>query len=240
MAQEILIIEDMEPVVQAIRMVLEGEGFRLLTAQNGRDGLRAVSEQKPDLVILDLILPDMDGLEICRKIRKNPDVARVPILILSGKAEEVDKVVGLAVGADDYLAKPFGDKELVARVKALLRRSAAPPESKVIRAGAIELDSERYTVGVSGNPVALTSREFELLKALLYAKGRALTRDHLLETVWGRDRAIGIETRTIDVHIRSLRHKLGSEGRRILTVRNIGYRCKTSEEGPISNDPSDT
>ena len=239
MAQEILIIEDMEPVVQAIRMVLEREGFRLLTAQSGQEGLRAVSEQKPDLVILDLILPDMDGLEICRRIRKNPEVARVPIMILSGKAEEVDKVVGLAVGADDYLAKPFGDKELVARVKALLRRSAAPPESKVLLAGAIEMDSERYTVSVAGNPIALTSREFELLKALLGVKGRALTRDYLLETVWGHDRAIGIETRTIDVHIRSLRHKLGIEGRRILTVRNIGYRCDVSQEGPMSGDPSE-
>ena len=238
MSQEILIIEDMEPVVQAIRMVLEVEGFRLLTARTGQEGLRAVGEQKPDLVILDLILPDMDGLEICRRIRKNPEVARVPILILSGKAEEVDKVVGLAVGADDYLAKPFGDKELVARVKALLRRSAAPQESKVLLAGTIELDPERYTVGVAGSPVVLTSREFDLLKALMEAKGRALTRDHLLETVWGHDRAIGIETRTIDVHIRSLRHKLGREGRRILTVRNIGYRCEVSEEGPISDTSS--
>jgi DNA-binding response OmpR family regulator len=238
MPQEVLIIEDMEPVVQAIRMVLGREGFRLLIAKNGQDGLRAVTEQKPDLVILDLVLPDMDGLDICRRIRKNPEVARVPILILSGKAEEVDKVVGLAVGADDYLAKPFGDKELVARVKALLRRSATPPESTMLRAGTIELDPERYTVGVAGSPITLTSREFELLKALMEAKGRALTRDHLLKTVWGHDRAIGIETRTIDVHIRSLRHKLGMEGRRILTVRNVGYRCDVSPEGPTQNSAS--
>lgn len=232
MSQEILVIEDMESIVLAIRGYLEREGFQVLTAMNGQDGLRAVTEHKPDLVILDLILPDMDGLDICRKIRRNPEVARVPILIVSGKTEEVDKVVGLAVGADDYLTKPFSDKELVARVKALLRRSTALPESKLLRAGTIELDPERYTVSVAGHPIALTSREFELLKALLEAKGRALTRDHFLETVWGFDRAVNVETRTVDVHIKSLRSKLGPEGRRILTVRNIGYRFDISPEGP--------
>jgi len=239
MAQEILIIEDMESVVVALKAYLEREGFQVLTAMNGEDGLRTVSEQKPDLVILDLILPDMDGLEICRKIRKNPEVARTPILILSGKAEEVDKVVGLAVGADDYMGKPFSDKELIARVKALLRRAAAAPAPTVLRAGTIELDPERYTVSVEGHPIALTSREFELLKALLEAKGRALTRDHFLETVWDMDRAVDVETRTVDVHIRSLRSKLGSEGRRILTVRNVGYRCDISPEGPTQNLTSD-
>jgi two-component system alkaline phosphatase synthesis response regulator PhoP len=239
MSQEILVIEDMELVVLAIKENLEREGFQVLTAMNGQDGLRAVTEHKPDLVILDLILPDMDGLEICRKIRKNPEVARVPILILSGKAEEVDKVVGLAVGADDYMSKPFSDKELVARVKALLRRASASPESKMLRVGAIELDPERYTVYVAGNPIALTSREFELLKALLEAKGRALTRDHFLETVWGFDRAVSVETRTVDVHIKSLRSKLGPEGRRILTVRNVGYRCDSSPEGPAQSLTSD-
>jgi DNA-binding response OmpR family regulator len=239
MAQEVLIIEDMELVVLALKENLEREGFQVLTAMNGQDGLRAVTEHKPDLVILDLILPDMDGLEICRKIRRNPEASRVPILILSGKAEEVDKVVGLAVGADDYMAKPFSDKELVARVKALLRRASASPESKVLRAGTIELDPERYTVSVAGHPVTLTSREFELLKALLEAKGRALTRDHFLETVWGFDRAVSVETRTVDVHIKSLRNKLGPEGRRILTVRNVGYRCDVSPEGPTESFAQD-
>lgn len=239
MSQEILIIEDMKSVVLALRGYLEREGFQVLTAMNGQDGLRAVTEHKPDLVILDLILPDMDGLEICRKIRRNQEVARVPILILSEKAEEVDKVIGLAVGADDYLTKPFSDKELVARVKALLRRAVAPPESRVLRAGTIELDPERYTVSVGGHPSTLTSREFELLKALLEAKGRVLTREHFLKTVWGLDRAVSIETRTVDVHIKSLRSKLGPERRRILTVRNVGYRFDISPEGPTQSLMSD-
>ena len=239
MSQEILIIEDEESVVFSLRAYLEREGFHVLTAMNGHDGLRAVTEQKPDLVILDLILPDMDGLEICRKIRRNPEVARVPIMILSGKSEEMDKVVGLAVGADDYLGKPFSDKELIARVKALLRRAVAPPESKMLRAGTIELDPERYTVSVARRPITLTSREFELLKALMEAKGRALTREHFLETVWGLDRAVSIETRTVDVHIKSLRSKLGSEGHRILTVRNVGYRFDPSEEVPPQSPTSD-
>ena len=232
MSHKILIIEDEEGVIRAIQGCLEPEGFTTVVARDGCQGLRAVIEEKPALVILDLILPGLDGLEVCRKIRQDPETARLPILILSGKGEEMDKVVGLWVGADDYLATPFGPKELVARVWALLRRSTGHPAARVLRAGGIELDTERYTVSIGGKAAALTSREFDLLKALLEVNGRALTREYLLETVWGHDRSIDIETRTIDVHIRSLRHKLGHEGRRILTVRNIGYRCDLSSEGP--------
>lgn len=237
MAQKILIVEDMQSLADALRVFLQREGFQVVLAYDGVEGLRLVTEEKPDLVILDIVLPGEDGLEVCRRIRQEPETARLPILILSGKGEEMDKVVGLEVGADDYLAKPFGDRELVVRVRALLRRSLAPAQSRVLRVGGIEVDSERYTVSVGGRPVALTPRELELLRALLEAKGRALGRGYLLETLWGRDRKVGIESRTLDVHVRSLRNKLGREGQRILTVRKVGYRVDTSlavpEQGPL-------
>jgi len=236
-AQKILIVEDMQSLADALRVFLQREGFQVVLAYDGVEGLRVATEEKPDLAILDIVLPGMDGLEVCRRIRQNPKTARLPILILSGKGEEMDKVVGLEVGADDYLAKPFGDRELVVRVRALLRRSLAPTQSRVLRVGGIEVDSERYTVSVGGRPVALTPRELELLRALLEAKGRALGRGYLLETLWGRDRKVGIESRTLDVHVRSLRNKLGREGQRILTVRKVGYRVDTSlavpEQGPL-------
>lgn len=238
MAQKILIIEDMEDIVFVLKEYLEREGFQVTAAYNGLQGLQAVTEQKPDLVILDLTLPGLEGLEVCRRIRRDPETAQIPVLILSGKGEEVDKVVGLEVGADDYMTKPFGPKELVARVKTLLRRTGAPQVAKVLKAGQIEMDLERYTVNVRGRGIALTLREFDLLRALLEVKGRALSREFLLEKVWGRDREVGIETRTIDVHIRSLRNKLGPEGRRILTVRNVGYRLDFSPEGPNQDSPS--
>ena len=237
MAQKILIIEDMQDLAAALRVFLQRAGFQVVLAYEGLEGLRMVTEEKPDLVILDIVLPDLDGLEVCRRIRQDPETTRLPILILSGKGEEMDKVVGLEVGADDYLAKPFGDKELVVRIKALLRRSFAPAQSTVLRVGGIEVDPERYMVSVGGRPVALTPRELELLKALLEAKGRALGRGYLLETLWGRDRKVGIDSRTLDVHVRSLRNKLGREGQRILTVRKVGYRVDTSrvvpEQGPL-------
>src|SRR5437867_9641967 len=228
MDSRILIVEDEQSVVDMLRKGLEPEGFQVIAAYNGQAGLRAVTEARPDLLILDLTLPGLDGFELCRRIRKQPETARLPILVLSGRAEEVDRVVMLELGADDYVTKPFSPKELVARVKTLLRRVSTPALPRVLRVGPLDLDLDRYTVHVAGQPTSLTAKEFELLKALSEAKERTLTRAFLLERVWEYGEELEIETRTVDVHIRSLRKKIGCEGARIITVRNVGYRLDTT------------
>jgi len=224
---KILIIEDERDIVDLIRYHLEKEGFRVAAAYDGVEALQAVAKEKPDLLILDLMLPGVQGIEVCRRLRREPTTSRLPIIMLTAKGEEMDKVVGLEVGADDYIVKPFSPRELVARVKALLRRASEPETVEVFRLGSLEMDVGKYTVTVGGDAVELTSKEFELLKALIGAKGRVLSRDHLLGSVWGYERALEIESRTIDVHIRRLRKKLGPEGLRILTVKNVGYRFDT-------------
>ncbi len=228
MHSKVLIVEDEQSVVDLLRKGLEPEGFQVIAAHNGQAGLRAVTEARPDLIILDLTLPELDGFELCRRIRRQPESARLPILVLSGRAEEVDKVVMLELGADDYVTKPFSPKELVARVKTLLRRVSTPALPRVLRVGTLELDLERHILLVAGHPISLTTKEFELLKALLEAKERTLTRAFLLEQVWEYGEELEIETRTVDVHITSLRKKLGSEGARIITVRNVGYRLDST------------
>jgi len=228
MDSKILIVEDEQSIVDMLRKGLEPEGFQVIAAYNGQTGLRAVTEARPDLLILDLTLPELDGFELCRRIRRQPETARLPILVLSGRAEEVDKVVMLELGADDYVTKPFSPKELVARVKTLLRRVSTPALPQVLRVGTLEVDLDRYTVVVAGQPTSLTAKEFELLKALLEARERTLNRSFLLERVWEYGEELEIETRTVDVHIRSLRKKLGCEGARIITVRNVGYRLDTT------------
>ena len=227
MAQKILVVEDMESLADALRALLEHEGFQVAVARNGLEGLQAVYKQRPDLLLLDVNLPGLDGLEVCRRLRRNPETAQLPILMLSGKVEEADKVVGLEVGADDYITKPFSPKELIARVKSHLRRFRSASPSNVLRAGGIEMDLDRFAVTMRGEPVSLTAKEFQLLKALLEAEGRVASREFLFETVWGHDRRTEVDSRTIDVHIRSLRNKLSPEGRLIHTVRNVGYRLGT-------------
>jgi DNA-binding response OmpR family regulator len=224
MTSKVLIVEDEQGIVELLKARLEPEGFQVVAAYNGQEGLRAVTEARPDLIILDLTLPGLDGIELCRRIRRQPETARLPILVLSGKSEEIDKVVLLELGADDYVTKPFNTKELVARVKTLLRRASSPDLPRVLRVGTLEVDLERHIVLVASQPIALTAKEFELLKVLLEARERTLTRAFLLERVWEYGEDLEIETRTVDVHIRSLRKKLASEGSRIITVRNVGYR----------------
>src|SRR3989454_1173825 len=165
MDSKILIVEDEQSVVDILRKCLEPEGLQVIAAYNGQDGLRAVTEARPDLLILDLTLPGLDGFELCRRIRRQPETARLPILVLSGRTEEVDKVVMLELGADDYVTKPFSPKELVARVKTLLRRVSTPALPRVLRVGTLELDLERHILLVAGHPISLTTKEFELLKA---------------------------------------------------------------------------
>ena len=225
MAQEkILVVEDDKDIVRLLKYNLEKEGYRVVSATDGEAGLGAARKDRPDLLILDVMVPKLDGFELLKIVRRE---TRAPVLMLTARKEEVDRVLGLELGADDYLTKPFGVRELLARVKALLRR-AAPAEAaaSLLRAGGIEMDVERYEVRVRGKDVQLTSKEFEFLKILLQSGGRALSRDQILEKVWGYDRSMEIDTRTIDQHIARLREKLGSEAGRIVTVKNVGYRLK--------------
>ena len=224
MAQSVLIVDDEADIVELVRFHLEKEGLQCLDAADGETALRLAREQKPDLLILDLMLPGVDGLEICRMLRKESSTAHIAIIMLTAKAEEVDRIVGLEMGADDYIVKPFSPRELVARVKAVLRRGREPSESKIKKVGGLEVDEAKHQVRVSGQFIELTVKEFDLLCALMTAKGRVLNRDQILESVWGYSNAVEIESRTVDVHVRRLREKLGQECKRIVTVKGVGYR----------------
>lgn len=224
MLAKVLVIDDEKDIVSLLRYHLEKSGFQCLEGMDGSSALRLVREHHPDLLILDLMLPGMDGLEICRQLRQDVATARLPILMLTAKAEEVDRVVGLEVGADDYVVKPFSPRELVARVRAILRRAQEPADLSAKRIGELEVDESRHSVTVQGTSVELTAKEFGLLCALMRANGRVLNREQLLEGVWGYADAAEIESRTVDVHIRRLREKLGSEAKRIVTVKGVGYR----------------
>ena len=225
MTADVLVVEDEPDIRSLIVHHLERDGFRCRTAGNGADALAAVRAGAPDLVILDLMLPGMDGLEVCRRLRA--DAAALPIIMLTAKADEVDRVVGLEVGADDYVVKPFSPKELVARVRAVLRRARPTESARPLTASGIALDPARHQVTVAGAPVTLTPKEFELLHTLMESAGRVLSREHLLNRVWGYARADEIQSRTVDVHVRRLRAKLGEAGGRITTVKTIGYRFES-------------
>jgi DNA-binding response OmpR family regulator len=224
MAKRILIVEDEKDIAKLLRYNLEKEGYETLSAADGETGLSLARQSKPDLIILDLMLPKMDGIEICRILRQE---SNVPIIMLTAKKEELDRILGLEIGADDYITKPFSVRELLARIKTILRRAQATdlPENTV-QVGPLAIDFTRYTVTLKGKPVQLSTKEFEFLKILVQANGKVLSRDQLLERVWGYDRSFDIDTRTIDQHIARLRDKLGSEAERIITVKNIGYRFK--------------
>jgi two-component system, OmpR family, phosphate regulon response regulator PhoB len=224
---DVLIVEDEPDIRDLIVHHLTRDGFRCRTAGSGAQALARVRASAPDLVVLDLMLPEMTGLEVCRRLRADPTTAGVPIIMLTAKTDEVDRIVGLEMGADDYVAKPFSPKELVARVRAVLRRARPGEATRPLAAGSVRLDTSRHLVTVGGRPVELTPKEFDLLHALLEAGGRVLSREHLLNRVWGYARADEIESRTVDVHIRRLRSKLGPEERRIATIKGVGYRLET-------------
>jgi phosphate regulon transcriptional regulator PhoB len=226
--QQVLVVEDEPDIRDLIVLHLSREGFRCRTASNGADALSEVRAARPDLVVLDLMLPALGGLEVCRRLRAEPGTASLPIIMLTAKADEVDRIVGLELGADDYVVKPFSPKELVARVRAVLRRARGPAAATpVLRAGALTLDPDRHRVTVDERPLILTPKEFDLLQALMESTGRVLSREQLLSRVWGYAHAEEIESRTVDVHVRRLRVKLGPEGRRIATVTGVGYRLET-------------
>jgi phosphate regulon transcriptional regulator PhoB len=224
MAREVLVVEDEPDIRRLVVLHLERDGFRCRTAANGLDALREAKAAVPDLVVLDLMLPGIDGLEVCRRLRSDASTAGVPIIMLTAKSDEVDRVVGLEVGADDYVAKPFSPKELVARVRAVLRRSRPEHPTRVLAVGPVTLDPDRHAVTLGGRALQLTPKEFDLLQALLEAAGRVLSREYLLNHVWGYARADEIESRTVDVHVRRLRAKLGDAGSRIATIKSVGYR----------------
>jgi len=222
--EKILIVEDEKDLVKILKYNLEKEGYRVAVSTDGEAGLAAFRKEKPGLVILDNMLPKLDGFEFCKIVRQE---SKVPIIMLTAKTEEVDRILGLELGADDYVTKPYSVREVLARVKAILRRvSDSEGEMSFVRAGELEVDLERYVVKVKGEQVQLSSKEFEFLKCLLGAKGRVLSRDQLLERVWGYDNGMQIDTRTVDQHIARLREKLGIESPRIVTVKNVGYRIK--------------
>lgn len=228
MSKKVALVEDEEDIVKLVSYYLGNEGYAVKSARDGLDGLRLIEREKPDLVILDLMLPEFDGLEVCRKLRSQPATHAIPIIMLTAKGEETDKVVGLEMGADDYLTKPFSPKELVARVKALLRRTAQPaPQPAMLSYGALTVDDERHEVKYKGKEIQLTAKEFGLLQQLLRNRGRVLTREVLLDKVWGYEAEI--TTRTVDVHIRRLREKIPLLTDAIVTVKSLGYKLKDVE-----------
>ena len=226
---KILIVDDEKNIVEAVRYALEQEGFRTVVAHDGARGLELAQREAPDLVLLDWMLPELDGLEVCRILKRDDKTRSIPILMLTVKSGETDKVLGLELGADDYVTKPFSPRELVARIKALLRRAQPPPAADVLELDALKVDWGKHLVSVKGKPVELTPKEFDLLKALVEAKGRVLSRETLLDRVWGYERSIEIETRTVDLHISQLRKKLHPVARRIVTVKSAGYRLVLDE-----------
>ncbi len=224
MKETILIVEDEKDIVKMLEYNLDKEGFKTLSARDGETALALVSKEHPDLIILDLMLPGIDGLEVCKALKEEKRTASIPIIMLTAKSQESDKVIGLELGADDYMTKPFSPRELIARIKAVLRRIKDKDKlPEVFKIGGLIVDFSKIKATVMGKPVELTAKEFELLKALIKANGRVLSREHLLNTIWGLDRAVEIETRTVDVHIGSLRKKLKSEEKRIVTVKSYGY-----------------
>jgi two-component system alkaline phosphatase synthesis response regulator PhoP len=224
----VMVVEDDADVRELLRYNLEHEGFAVEQAADGAEALRLIERRVPELMILDLMLPGMPGLDLCRKLRNTPATATMPILILTAKGEEVDRVLGLELGADDYVVKPFSPRELVARIKGLLRRARAATEpcaEGIFERGRLRVDFGGYQVKVEGHAHELSVREFELLKFFVQHPGRVYTREQLLDLVWGRDTFV--ESRTVDVHVRRLRRQIERDDNNpelILTVRGVGYR----------------
>ena len=225
MSSLLLIVDDEPDLLDTLDYSLRKEGYRTRTAATGRSALDAAAQETPDLVILDLMLPDLSGTEVCRRLRAAAATREVPILMLTARGEEIDRVVGFEVGADDYVVKPFSTRELALRVAAILRRGRGPdaPEA-VITFGLLRLDRDRHQVWVEDRPIEPTALEFELLATLLERKGRVQSREVLLADVWGTD--ISVTTRTVDTHVKRLREKLGVAGVYIETVRGVGYRLR--------------
>ena len=222
----IYIVEDDLNIQEIELFALKNSGYQAMGFDTAREFYRALDEKLPELVLLDIMLPDEDGINILRRLRTRADTQRIPVILVTAKATEIDKVKGLDGGADDYIAKPFGVMEMIARVKALLRRSGGA-EASLLTCGDVTLDSERRMVFVGGRPVELTYKEFELLRLLMKNHGIVISRDVIMERVW--DSSFEGESRTIDVHVRTLRQKLGTAGSLIKTIRNVGYMADATK-----------
>jgi DNA-binding response OmpR family regulator len=223
MPQTILIVEDDAKIVHLLRLYLERDGFAVASAADGAAGLQAVERLRPDFVVLDLMLPHVDGIEVCRRIRERSEV---PVLVLTARVDEADRLLGLSIGADDYVTKPFSPREVVARIRTILRRTTRRPAERILRRGALAMDVERHHVTIDGREVRLTNVEFRLLQALLESPERVFSRDALLNRIYANQEAAVVD-RAIDVHVGKVREKLGddpADPRFIATVRGVGYK----------------
>jgi DNA-binding response OmpR family regulator len=220
---KILVVDDEPDAVELIEFNLKGAGYEVTTAANGDEALKKARSLCPDLILLDLMLPEVDGLEVCKILRRDPATSGVPVIMLTAKAAEIDRVLGLELGADDYITKPFSPRELLLRVKNLLgRRKASEIKRDVFKMGELTIDTPRHLVLVGRKPVDLTATEFKLLATLAERRGRVQSREQLLQDVWQYDNLI--DTRTVDTHMRRLREKLGKAAKYLDTVRGVGYR----------------
>ncbi|MGG7163628.1 response regulator [Clostridium ihumii] len=223
--KRILVVDDEEHIVELIKFNLEKEGCTVFTANSGDVALKIAKDKMPDLILLDLMLPGIDGLEVCKLIRKDENISEIPIIMITAKSEEIDKIVGLEIGADDYITKPFSVREMVARVKAIMRRTSNKKEVNNFSFDNIYINFDKHEVKRDGEKIELTLKEFELLEILIKNEGKVVTREFLLDKIWGYE-YIG-ETRTVDVHIRHLRQKIESDDKNpiyIQTIRGIGYK----------------
>ena len=219
----ILVVDDEPDAIELIRFNLKASGYEVLTAEDGEEALAKARKFSPDMILLDVMLPEIDGLEVCKILRRDPATASLPIIMLTAKASEIDRVLGLEFGADDYVTKPFSPRELMLRVRNLLKRKESSKEEvERFQVRDIELDVSKYEVKIMGQPIDLTPTEFKLLQILMERKGRVQSRDRLLQAVWGYDQLI--DTRTVDTHVRRLREKMGEAADYVTTVRGVGYR----------------
>ena len=228
MKPKILVVDDEPDALEILGFKLKESGYVPLFAKDGAAALTAARDERPALIVLDLMLPEVDGLEVCKILRRDPATTAIPILMLTARAAEMDRVLGLELGADDYVTKPFSPRELVLRIKKLLARSKAAEEPlNQLRFGELEIDVPRHSVTIGGNAVGLTATEFKLLELLARRRGRVQTRERLLQDVWGYDNPI--DSRTVDTHMRRLREKIGDTARYLETIRGVGYRFKGEE-----------
>lgn len=220
----IYIVEDDTNIREIESFALKNSGYQVNDFPNAKGFYDALKDKKPDLVLLDIMLPDEDGLEILSKLQKNPETKRLPVIMVTAKTTELDRVKGLDLGADDYIIKPFGVMELISRVKAVLRRSMREEQEKILKVGEILLDDERHQVFVEGTPCELTFKEYELLRLFMQNRGIVLSRDVIMDRIWEMN--CEVESRTLDVHLKTLRAKLGESAQHIKTIRNVGYRME--------------
>ncbi len=228
--KNILVVDDEKDIVEAIEYNLTKEGFKVSKAYDGAAGLSQAQNKMPDLIILDLMLPMMTGTEVCKSLKKDNKTANIPIIMLTAKTEETDKVIGLELGADDYMVKPFSMRELVARIRAVLKRygSVSDASKPLLKFPDLEIDLEQHIVKISGKPIDLTAKEFFLLHFLAENREKVYSRDRLLDIVWGID--VSIETRTVDVHIRRIREKMKKASKYIKTLHGVGYKFSLKED----------